>query len=400
MLRQNLIVLSLCLSFVAAGAHAQTAAPARAEPAAAEIDRLLAGIFPSNAPGAAVLVMHNNQVLLRKGYGLADLELGVPMDPTDVLRLCSITKQFTAVAILQLVEAGKLKLDDDITNYVPDCPTGGNKITLTHLLTHTSGLPSIDEQPQWLKAWRQDLTLTQILDFTRGLPPDFPPGSDWKYSNTGYILLGAVIEKVSGQSYAQYIQSHIFTPAGMTDSYYANDNRIIPRRVPGYSRDGKQWANAPYFSMTQTFSAGALLSTVDDLWKWEQALQEGKLVSLALLAKAYTQGHLPDGRPTRYGFGWQLGSIGSHATVEHGGGIPGFAAYELRVADAGLYIAILCNTNEPHASLPTLSTRPLPYPHQACRISSAITESAQPRNFQSRLSMESSGASSAAGNGP
>jgi CubicO group peptidase (beta-lactamase class C family) len=311
------------------------------------MDRVLSEAFPDDAPGATVLVVHKGDVVFRKGYGLADLELGVPMEPTHVLRIGSMTKQFTAVAILQLVEAGKLRLDDEITRYVPDYPVGDNKVTLFQLLTHTAGIPSIEAQPEWLQAWRQDMTVTQLLAFTRDKPLDFTPGTDWKYSNTGYFLLGAVIEKVSGQSYADYIQSHIFTPADMSSSCYGSESRVIRQRVPGYSRAGKVWVNAPYFSMTQPFSAGGLLSSVDDLWKWEQALATGKLVSPALLAEAYSQVQLPDGRKSGYGFGWEIGTLGKHSTIQHGGGIQGFSSYELQIADAGFYVAILCNSDSP-----------------------------------------------------
>jgi CubicO group peptidase (beta-lactamase class C family) len=327
--------------------------------AATEIDRILAESFLPDAPGAAVLVVRNDEVLLRKGYGLADLELGVPIDPAQIFRLGSITKQFTAVAILQLVEAGKIRLDDEITMYVPDCPTIGTKVTLSHLLTHTSGIPNYTERPDWLNSARQDLTVAQLFAFTKDKPFEFTPGTDWKYSNTNYILLGAVIEKVSGQNYADYLQTHIFAPAGMTHSCYDSTERIIPGRIPGYSRAGKnkEWTNARYISMTQPFSAGALLSNVDDLWKWEQALDAGQLLSPASLEIARSQAHLADGRGTGYGFGWRIGAVSGHPTFEHAGSIPGFVSYKLRAKDAGLYAAILCNADAPVAQSSRLAVR-------------------------------------------
>lgn len=344
----------ILLLAVVSGVHGATPVGEEVAAAVAEMDRLLTTTFPSNAPGAAVLVVQNGTVKLRKGYGLADLELGVPMDPSNVFPICSITKQFTAVAILQLAEAGKLKLTDDLAMFVPDYPTGGAKITLTQLLTNTSGIPNVSDQPEWRKTWREDLTPDQVLDFTRNKPLEFAPGSDWKYSNTGYILLGQVIEKASGQSYPDYVRTHLFAPAAMTHSYYADSNRLIPWRIHGYSRAGKTWANAPYFSLVQAFSAGALLSTVDDLWAWEEALQAGRLVNASLLASAYVEGHLPDGRSTHYGFGWEVNKLGHHDVIEHAGGIPGFAAYEARVPDAGIYIAVLANTDAPTVPLRTL----------------------------------------------
>jgi CubicO group peptidase (beta-lactamase class C family) len=323
--------------------------------APAEMDRILATAFHPDAPGAAVLVVQNGTVKLRKGYGLADMELGVPIDPANVFPMCSVSKQFTAVAILQLVEAGKLKLTDDLSMFVPNYPTGDTKVTLAQLLSHMSGIPSIEEQPEWRKTWREDLTPAQLLDFTRNKPLAFAPGTNWKYSNTGYILLGQVIEKASGQSYPDYVRTHLYSPAAMTHSYYPEGDRLVPQRARGYSRTGKTWANAPYFSISQAYSAGALLATVDDLWAWEQALQAGHLANSSLLESAYTEGHLPDGRGTHYGFGWEVSKINRHDVIEHGGGMPGFAAYAARVPDAGLYVAILSNTDAPTVQLRTLA---------------------------------------------
>ncbi len=340
-------VCALALAAVfSAAASAEDATP----PLVNQLDSLVAQAYSADGPGASVIVVSKGQVLLRKGYGMADLELGVPVDPVDTFRLGSITKQFTAVAILQLVEAGKISLDDDITKYVPEVQTGGHKITLTHLLTHTSGLPSFTDQPEFRAARTHEMTLSETLALIKDKPAHFAPGTDWAYCNTGFRLLGAVIEKVSGQRYGDYVEDHIFKPAGMTHSGYGWTDRIFPGRVPGYTQgsDGKP-ANAPYIGMSVPHGAGALMSSVDDLWKWEQALAAGKLVSPALLARAYTPVRLEDGRSTGYGFGWGIGSLSGHETVEHGGGIEGFSTYVIRVADAGVYVAVLVNSDRPKA---------------------------------------------------
>lgn len=342
--RLLVVVFALCLG-PARAAETDTAT------LAAQIDAQLTKSFPPDAPGAAVLVVSRGEILLRKGYGAANLELGVPVKPEHVFRLGSITKQFTAVAILQLAAAGKLKLDDDIKTYVPDVETFGKTITLTHLLQHTSGLPSFTDQPAWRAAPRKDMTLADELAFIKDRPAKFAPGTGWEYCNTGYRLLGAVVEKVSGQSYAAYVEEHIFRPAGMTQSLYDDSRRIIPQRVPGYSAGPRGTElNAEFVSMTQPHAAGALLSTVDDLWKWEQALAAGKLVSPDLLKQAYTAAQLADGRAAGYGFGWSIGTVAGHPAVSHGGGIQGFSTFVLRVADAGLFIAVLCNADNPKAS--------------------------------------------------
>lgn len=334
-------LLTAFLALLIAGRALSQTSPS---PDSSALEKLLNETFPADSPGAAVLVVHNDAVLLRKGLGMANLELKVPVDPEHVFRIGSITKQFTAVAILQLVYAGKIKLDDDVATYVPDFPTAGHKVTIAQLLNQTSGLPSYTDEKNWLTTWRQDVKPSDLLAFTKGKPPLFTPGTDWAYSNTNYILLGEVIAKASGESYASYIQTKLLAPAGMQHTQLDNAEDVIPGRVSGYAVAGpKKWKNAAYLSMTHPYAAGALVSTVDDLWKWDQALSAGKLVDLKLLAQAYSNTVLPDGRSTGYGFGWGIGTLGRLKTIEHGGGINGFSAYEMKVPDAGLYVAILSN---------------------------------------------------------
>jgi CubicO group peptidase (beta-lactamase class C family) len=359
-LHRNLLTAFLSLLIVAS-AWSETST-SQDSPA---LERLLNETFPADSPGAAVLVVRNDAVLLRKGFGMANLELKVPVDAEQVFRIGSITKQFTAVAILQLVAAGKIKLDDDISTYLPDFPSVGQRVTISQLLNQTSGLPSYTDEKTWLTTWRQDLKPNDLLAFTKGKPLLFTPGTNWAYSNTNYILLGEVIAKVSGESYASYVQTKLFAPAGMQHSQYDNTEDVIPGRVPGYAVAGpKKWKNAAYLSMTHPYAAGALVSTVDDLWKWDKALSGGSLIDRKLLAQAYTDTVLPDGRSTAYGFGWGIGTLGGLKTIEHGGGINGFAAYEMKVPDAGLYVAILSNSE---AAAPLVGTGIL-----AFRVASAV----------------------------
>jgi CubicO group peptidase (beta-lactamase class C family) len=315
---------------------------------AVRIDRVLSESFVPEGPGAAVLVIRHGEIVLRKGYGKANLELGVNADPEHIFRIGSLTKQFTAVAILQLAEAGKLRLDDDVQTCLPEYPSGKDKITIAHLLMHCSGIPSYNDQPEWPPLMRHDVPVSRLLDLIKDKPLDFAPGTEWKYCNSNYLLLGAVIEKISGESYGAYLQKHLFEPVGMTHTCYDSPERLIPGRLSGYSRTGVGWSNAPFISMSHPYAAGGLLSNVDDLRKWEDALDAGTLISNESLSRARSEGRLSDGRKTGYGFGWKISSFAG-PTFEHGGRIPGFNSYVLRAPDVGLYIAILCNTDSPVA---------------------------------------------------
>lgn len=346
----SLLISIGCLFFI----QQLTAAPTSDQ----QIDALCQDAGVADAPGVAVLVAQQGQVVFRKAYGHADLELRVPMQPEHVFRIASITKQFSAVAILQLAEAGKLGLDDDITRYLPDYPTRGRRITLTHLLTHTSGIPSYTDVRGFSETLRQDRTVAQLLAVGKDAPLEFEPGQDWRYSNTNYALLGAVIEKVSGRQYGDYLQENVFIPAGMTRAAYDSADRLIPDRARGYSRAAAGWANAPYVSTTLPYAAGGLVANVDDLWKWEQSLASGKLIAPKLVALARAEHKLADGRGTGYGFGWQVGTLDGHATAEHGGRAHGFTGYVLSAADAGLFVAVLSNSDDKSAARPErLATR-------------------------------------------
>ncbi len=340
LLTSGLLILGLIaiIFLMASGRHAQASSSE-----ARDIDELLTGVFKRNEPGGAVIVTRKGETLFRKGYGLADMELKVPIQPDMVFRLGSVTKQFTAVAILMLQEQGKLSVADPITRFLPDYPTAGQTITIEHLLTHTSGIKSYTSMPEWLSKWRTDMSLGSLIDMFKNQPMDFKPDERWLYDNSGYILLGAVIEKASGQSYEDFIEKKIFEPLGMKDSYYDRTEQVIPKRVKGYQRAADGFRNAPYLSMTQPYAAGSLASTVDDLALWDTAVWSNRLIKKETLAKAHTPHRLADGRATAYGYGWSLGSYEGHRTVEHGGGIHGFASYVLSMPDDAVYVAILTN---------------------------------------------------------
>ena len=228
-MRKAAIILSITLL-----GNILQAAPQTPAPLAAQVDSLLSSVYKSGEPGAALLIMKDGQVLVRKAYGMADLELGIPLEPDMVFRIGSMTKQFTAVAALMLIEQGKLALADPITKFLPDYPIQGKTITIEHLLTHTSGIQSYTDMDSWRPLLRKDMNLTELIGVFKDQPMQFAPGERWRYNNSGYVLLGAVIEKVAGMSYESFLQKNIFDPLGLKNTFYGSATRVIPRRIPGY----------------------------------------------------------------------------------------------------------------------------------------------------------------------
>lgn len=321
------------------------AAPVRAEaPLAQRLDAALAPMFKPNAPGATVIVVKDGVPVLRKGYGLADVDAGTPLQADMQLRLGSITKQFTAVAILMLAEQGKLTLQDDVTRLLPDYPTRGQRITIAQLLQHTSGLPSYTNMFSFAMVEDKDKSVQQVIDFFKDDALDFTPGERWAYSNSGYVLLGAIIEKASGLSYADFIAQNIFEPLGMRDTAYEGHERSAKRRVTGY-RAGilGGYRAAPEISMALPYAAGAVVSTVDDLARWDAAISAGKLLTAESWQQAFTPCRLPGGGKCTYGYGWLTGSLRGHRMLSHGGDISGFNSQAIRLPDDKVFVAVLSN---------------------------------------------------------
>lgn len=310
-----------------------------------DFDKILLDQFKPEETGCAVLVAKDGQVIYRKAFGMADLELNVPMKPEMVFRIGSITKQFTAIAILQLMEQGKLSLQDEITKYIPDYPMQGHSITIEHLLTHTSGIKSYTNVPEFRKMMRTDMTPEEMVEKIKPLPMEFAPGTKWNYNNSGYFLLGYIIEKVSGKKYAEYLQDNIFIPVGMTSTLYGDDTRIVMNRASGYQPGENGVVNADYLSMTLPYAAGSIMSTVDDLYKWNRALLDFKLVKKETLEKAWTGYKLADGKDTRYGYGWFMSEIHGSPTIEHGGGINGYLTSSIYLPQEDVFVALFSNNN-------------------------------------------------------
>jgi D-alanyl-D-alanine carboxypeptidase len=324
------ILTGACLTLV----HAQDST----KDFAAKADQFVGAYVQQNKFIGSVLVARDGKPIFRKGYGLANQEWGIPNAADTKFRLGSITKQFTATCIMQLVEAGKLKLDDPISKYYTDSPPAWGKITIHHLLTHTSGIPSYTELPGFFqKEAMTDRTPEEIIKLTRDKPLEFVPGEKMKYDNTGYIILGYVIEKVSGEKYAGYLRKHIFEPLGMHDTGYDMARDIIPHRASGYNYSDAKWINAPYLAMSLPYAAGSLYSTVDDLLIWDQALYANKPVTAESLRRMFTP------NKNNYGYGWVIGKDAK--TMGHGGGINGFNTVINRYPDDKFTVIVLANMN-------------------------------------------------------
>lgn len=313
-----------------------------------KIDSLISTKFKSENPGAVFLAVKKGKVIYRKAFGMADLEMNVKMKPEFVFEIGSMTKQFTAVSVLMLAERGKLKLDDEITRFIPDYPTHGNVITMHHLLTHTSGIKDFTSMKSIKDIAREDLSPKELVDFFKDQPMDFKPGEEYKYCNSGYALLGYVIEIVSGQTYEDFVIQNIFKKAGMENSYYARHDRIIKNRVSGY-RDKSGYVNANYISFSIPYASGSLMSTADDLLKWQNALNGNILLSPNYLEKAFTNYKLNNGIDIDYGYGWHLEKVKSKTIREHGGSIFGFKSMGVYEPTDQIYVVGLsnCECNSP-----------------------------------------------------
>ena len=308
----------------------------------ARMEQIVQSYVPKQFMGT-VLVAEDGKILFDKGYGFANLEWQVPNTPTTKFRLGSITKQFTAVSILLLEERGKLKVEDPVKKYMPDAPEAWDKITIFNLLTHTSGIPNFTSFPDFPGTEATASTPEKTVARFRDKPLDFEPGTKWSYSNSGYVLLGYLLEKISGQSYADFVQQNIFTPLGMKDSGYDSNAAVIANRASGYSRDKDDVVNAGFVHMSIPFSAGGLYSTTQDLLRWEQGLFGGKLLKPESLAKMTT--------PFKEDYAFGLGVVASngHKRIAHDGGIQGFNTSMAYFPDDKLVVIVLANLNGPFA---------------------------------------------------
>jgi CubicO group peptidase (beta-lactamase class C family) len=311
----------------------------------AQADQVMLAQYKPDGPGAAILVAKNGKAVYRKAFGKANLELNVAMTPENVFELGSITKQFTAVGILMLMEQGKLSLSDEITKFIPDYPTKGKKITIHHLLNHTSGIKSYTDMEGFRKLARTDMAPMELINVFKNEPMDFDPGEQWRYNNSGYILLGYIIEKASGKTYENFIEEDIFRKLGMTHSWYGSKGEIIPNRASGYQPAAGGFANADYLSMTLPYAAGSLMSTIDDMLIWSQAIHNNSLIKKEDLQKAFTNHPLNNGEPMYYGYGWGPNEVNGIPSMEHSGGIFGYTTMGVYLPGENVYVIVLTNNS-------------------------------------------------------
>jgi CubicO group peptidase (beta-lactamase class C family) len=314
-------------------------------------DYIIAQIKRLHVPGASLAVVRDGHITKAQGYGFANLELRSPATKETVYEIGSTSKQFTATAIMMLVKEGKVRLDDTITKYFPEAPQAWRGITIRHLLTHTSGIQNHVAVPHWLDVFRTNLAFEtapsrdELLKMFFKLPLEFQPGETWAYDNTGYYLLGIIIEKASGKSYWQFLDERIFKPLGMNATRSTDPEPIVRNRASGYEWKNDHFENRPVLLPAVAFSAGSLLSTVEDMAKWDAALYTEKLLKKSSLDQMWTAPATNDGTdaPFNYGFGWFIENYHGHRLVQHSGGTPGFSSAMYRFVSDKLTIIILTN---------------------------------------------------------
>ncbi|MCH8501720.1 MAG: beta-lactamase family protein [Aliidiomarina sp.] len=340
----GLSLLALKLIAVSHTAEIQNRTQQVHQSARPELLHIVEASIPESVPGAIVYAVKDGEVLLHSALGYASLELAVPMQINHSFQIGSVAKQFTAVAILQLVEQGKLTLHDPAAHYLPDSCAVPTDITVEHLLTHTSGIVNYLELPAWREQARLPAQSSEIHALYCQLPTRFPAGAAWDYSNSGYFLLADIVQQVSGQSFNAYIQEHLLDAAGLDAIWPHEASRIYPGYVNGYIAHGAGHRPADFYDPSQVLGAGSLIGTVEGLYQWHLALQRGDLLNTAQLKAAQTDYVTTSGRSTGYGYGWELKQVQGFATVEHGGYFPGYFTSVLTVPDENLFVAAFVNS--------------------------------------------------------
>lgn len=334
---------SIILAVAAVAANAQSPNPIPPDSSRAADEFVKAEMKKRRIPGLAIAVLRGGKPIKVQGYGLANIESGIRVNPDTVFQIQSVTKQFTATAIMMLVEEGKVGLDDPVSKYLQDAPETWKTITVRRLLTHTSGIKDFINEPT--ASLRLDVTEEEVFRATAPRPLNFPVGDKYAYSNTNYHLLGMIVHKLTAKPWGQFVEERICKPLAMNDTHMYSQAAIVPRRASGYKRTRCGWENGDFIaSSILAYAGGGLLSTVNDMAKWDAALYTEKLLKRASLEQMWTSGVLNDGRSAGYGFGWAVGESHGHRFVEHGGAhMTGFNSHIVRYLDDKLTVIVLAN---------------------------------------------------------
>lgn len=308
------------------------------------IDNIVAPYINSNSPGLSLLVIEKGSELIRKGYGLANLELNVENDPEMIYKIGSLTKQFTATAILKLEEDGKLSIKDDIRKYLPDYPDHGYIITIENLLNHTSGIPSFTNRADISNIEKTELTPDQIIALFKEEPLEFQSGEKYSYSDSGYILLGQLIERLSGVTYEEFITQNLFSIAELNNTFCDNPEKLILNRASGYTLDSLEYKPAQYMTMKVPYAAGNLISNVNDLYSWTKTLHNGGIISKEQLSKMFTSAKLSSGENTGYGLGTFVKTFTNQPVYFHDGWIYGFISSQFYFPESDIFVVVMSNS--------------------------------------------------------
>jgi len=315
------------------------------------VDSLFSAHSGSTVPGASVVVIADGRVVVRRAYGMADLERRVPATPETDYRLASVSKQFTAMAVMLLATGGKLRYDQPVRDFLPELPVAAQPVTIRHLLNHTSGLVDYEDLvPESRTAQLDDRDVLGLLAGKDSVY--FPAGSQYRYSNSGYVLLGLIVARASGLSFPEFVRTRIFQPLGMSASVaHVDGSDTVPRRAYGYSPRGGTFVQTDQSVTSATLGDGGIYTNVDDLARWDQALERNTLVDSATMRLATTPPQLPAGAATEYGFGWFVDQYRGLKRWRHTGETSGFRNAILRFPDRKLTIVILTNrsSGEPQA---------------------------------------------------
>jgi D-alanyl-D-alanine carboxypeptidase len=306
-------------------------------------DYIKAQMQEHRIPGISLAIIQSNRTVKTAAYGFANVELNVPVSSETAFEIGSITKQFTAACVLLLVQEGRLSVEDKISRHLKKTPKAWQNITVRHLLTHTSGLKSYDGLDAF--ALRHHLSQEQFIQAIAEYPLEFQPGESWRYCNTGYSLLGFIIENVSGKNYWNFLSEKILQPLEMNATTNRLPSLVIPNRASGYEQTNHVWINRDY-DLTDVFSAGAIICDIGDLAKWNASLDAGTLLDARSREQMWTPAKLKDGSATKYGFGWRIEQLEGHVNIGHGGSTSGFSASIQRFPDDQLAVIILTNTDE------------------------------------------------------